>query len=71
MRKYQQLALLIISAFSVGILLLYKNENQRLKDVLHVVNIFGRTDEAVLKRLENSTNDDETPHMGPMPVWQV
>uniref|UniRef100_A0A1B0B209 Uncharacterized protein n=1 Tax=Glossina palpalis gambiensis TaxID=67801 RepID=A0A1B0B209_9MUSC len=46
MHKYQQLLLLIISCISVGILLMNKTENNRLKDVLHVINFFGRKDAA-------------------------
>uniref|UniRef100_A0A1B0C1V0 Uncharacterized protein n=1 Tax=Glossina palpalis gambiensis TaxID=67801 RepID=A0A1B0C1V0_9MUSC len=49
-RKYQQLLLLIISCISIGILLMYEIENNRLKDVLHV-NISIRT-----LRIGNATN---------------
>ncbi|SPP75698.1 uncharacterized protein LOC117578602 [Drosophila guanche] len=73
MRKYQQLVLLLISCLSVGILLMYKTENNRLKYVLKYVNFFGRSDVAVLRRLENGTKED-LPQLAlwrPMPVWQV
>ncbi|KAH8401961.1 hypothetical protein KR009_008921 [Drosophila setifemur] len=73
MRKYQQLVLLVISCLSVGILLMYKTENNRLKYVLKYVNFFGRSDAAVLRRLENGTKE-ELPQAGlwrPLPVWQV
>ncbi|XP_034651808.1 uncharacterized protein LOC117890834 [Drosophila subobscura] len=73
MRKYQQLVLLLISCLSVGILLMYKTENNRLKYVLKYVNFFGRSDVAVLRRLENGTKEDlpQVALWRPMPVWQV
>ncbi|XP_017090848.2 uncharacterized protein [Drosophila bipectinata] len=73
MRKYQQLVLLVISCLSVGILLMYKTENNRLKYVLKYVNFFGRNDAAVLRRLENGTKDDlpQAAMWRPLPVWQM
>ncbi|XP_017049937.1 uncharacterized protein LOC108094018 [Drosophila ficusphila] len=73
MRKYQQLVLLVISCLSVGILLMYKTENNRLKYVLKYVNFFGRNDAAVLRRLENGTKEEDPKALlgRPLPVWQV
>ncbi|XP_034475850.1 uncharacterized protein LOC117782872 [Drosophila innubila] len=77
MRKYQQLALLLISCFSVGILMMYKSENNRLKYVLKYVNFFGRNDAAVLRRLQNGTETEDeqqvlrTAFSKPLPVWQL
>jgi len=73
MRKYQQLVLLLISCLSVGILLMYKTENNRLKYVLKYVNFFGRNDAAVLRRLENGTKEDgpQAVLWRPLPVWQM
>ncbi|XP_017002363.3 uncharacterized protein [Drosophila takahashii] len=73
MRKYQQLVLLVISCLSVGILLMYRTENSRLKSVLKYVNFFGRNDAAVLRRLENGTKEDgpEAVLWRPLPVWQM
>lgn len=69
MRKYQQLFLVVISILSVGILLVYKSENNRLKYVLQVVNLFGRADtETALRHLENSTRLLSTEQL--LPVWQ-
>ncbi|EDW58793.1 uncharacterized protein [Drosophila virilis] len=77
MRKYQQLALLLISCFSIGVLLMYKSENNRLKYVLKYVNFFGRNDAAVLRRLQNGTAAEDLQHLSksafskPLPVWQL
>lgn len=77
MRKYQQLALLLISCFSVGVLMMYKSENNRLKYVLKYVNFFGRNDAAVLRRIQNSTTAEDEERQSkwvftkPLPVWQV
>lgn len=77
MRKYQQLALLLISCLSVGILMMYKSENNRLKYVLKYVNFFGRNDAAVLRRLQNGTGTEDEHHLlkaafsKPLPVWQL
>ncbi|EDW08156.1 uncharacterized protein LOC6578306 [Drosophila mojavensis] len=77
MRKYQQLALLLISCFSVGVLMMYKSENNRLKYVLRYVNFFGRNDAAVLRRIQNSTTAEDEERQSkwvftkPLPVWQV
>ncbi|TMW42414.1 hypothetical protein DOY81_012506, partial [Sarcophaga bullata] len=71
MRKYQQLLLLIISCVSVGVLFMYKTENNRLKDVLHVINFFGRNDAAILKKIENNaTMNYLVDYMHPLGVWQ-
>ncbi|XP_062129543.1 uncharacterized protein LOC133841209 [Drosophila sulfurigaster albostrigata] len=77
MRKYQQLALLLISCFSIGVLMMYKSENNRLKYVLKYVNFFGRNDAAVLRRLQNGTGIEDEDHLiksafsKPLPVWQL
>ncbi|XP_053687486.1 uncharacterized protein LOC128736987 [Sabethes cyaneus] len=72
MRKYQQLALVIISISCLAILLAYKSENNRLKYVLEVVNIFGRNDAASLIRIDNSSHSRPAPYDfdSPLPVWQ-
>lgn len=71
MRKYQQLLLLLISCISVGVLLMYKTENNRLKDVLHVINFFGRNDAAILKKIENNaTMNYLIDYLHPLAVWQ-
>lgn len=72
MRKYQQLALVLISISCIAILLVYKSENNRLKYVLEVVNIFGRSDAASLIRIDNSTRYRSVPYDfdSPLPVWQ-
>ncbi|XP_055704230.1 uncharacterized protein LOC129802447 [Phlebotomus papatasi] len=71
MRKYQQLALVIISLISVTVLLMYRNENSKLKYILEVVNFFGRTDAAALVRIENSTAFSHiSPDFStPLPMW--
>lgn len=72
MRKYQQLALVLISISCVAILLVYKSENNRLKYVLEVVNIFGRSDAASLIRIDNSSRYRSVPYDfdSPLPAWQ-
>ncbi|EAA09426.3 AGAP005120-PA [Anopheles gambiae str. PEST] len=72
MRKYQQLALVLLSVTCVVILLVYKSENNRLKYVLEVVNIFGRNDAASLIRIDNSTRLHSSPYDfdSPLPAWQ-
>ncbi|KAL1386041.1 hypothetical protein pipiens_001352 [Culex pipiens pipiens] len=73
MRKYQQLALVLISISCVAILLVYKSENNRLKYVLEVVNIFGRSDTASLIRIDNSSryrNSVPYDFDSPLPAWQ-
>lgn len=71
MRKYQQLILLLISCISVGVLFMYKTENNRLKDVLHVINFFGRNDAAILKKIENNaTMNYLVDYIHPLAVWQ-
>lgn len=72
MRKYQQLALVLVSISCIAILLVYKSENNRLKYVLEVVNIFGRSDTASLIRIDNSSRYRAVPYDfdSPLPVWQ-
>lgn len=57
MRKYQQLLLILISLISISILIIYKSENERLTNVLNVVNFFGQQqkDSSIVK-MENYTN---------------
>ncbi|GAB0098230.1 uncharacterized protein DMENIID0001_139410 [Sergentomyia squamirostris] len=71
MRKYQQLVLVVISIISVTVLLMYRNENSKLKYILEVVNFFGRTDAATLVRIENSTTFTHftTDFASPLPLW--
>lgn len=72
MRKYQQLLLLIVSAFSMVVLLSYKSENNRLKEILQMVNFFGRKDTTLMMRLESNNKDDDfNDIVYPMPVWQA
>ncbi|XP_052871962.1 uncharacterized protein LOC128277530 [Anopheles cruzii] len=72
MRKYQQLALVLLSITCVVILLVYKSENNRLKYVLEVVNIFGRNDAASLIRIDNSSRLHSLSYDldNPLPAWQ-
>lgn len=70
MRKYQQLCLVIISLISIIILILYRNENSRLKYVLEVVNFFGRNDVVILEHLDNQTKATNYYLSDPSPIWQ-
>ncbi|XP_075169955.1 uncharacterized protein LOC142241951 [Haematobia irritans] len=70
MRKYQQLALLLISCISVGILLMYKSENNHLKGVLQVINFFSRNDAAIMKRIETNSSIYLRDFTYPLAVWQ-
>jgi hypothetical protein len=70
MRKYQQLFLVVVSVISLVILLMYRTENNRLKNVLDVVNFFGRTDDAAVIRIENSSTSSIYDFSSPLPVWQ-
>lgn len=72
MRKYTQLGLVLLTAISVIILLVYRNEYRHLKYVLDVVNFIGRKDDFDLARLENRTNFMHSVYdfNSPMPVWQ-
>lgn len=58
MRKYQQLLLVLISLISVTVLIAYKSENERLNNVLNVVNFFGNRDSVNLNlvKIENYSN---------------
>ncbi|XP_059612929.1 uncharacterized protein LOC132259352 [Phlebotomus argentipes] len=71
MRKYQQLALVIISLISIMVLIMYRNENSKLRYILEVVNFFGRTDAAALVRIENSTTFSHiaADFATPLPMW--
>ncbi|XP_037897323.1 uncharacterized protein LOC119642294 [Glossina fuscipes] len=73
MHKYQQLLLLIIFCVSVICTLMYKTENNRLKDVLHVINFFGRKYAAILRRIDNINNSFHylVDFIHPLPVWQL
>jgi hypothetical protein len=57
MRKYQQLALALISLISVIVLIIYRSENERLNNVLNVINFFGpgQRDLSLIK-IENFSN---------------
>lgn len=69
MRKYQQLALVLISVFSIGILIVYKSENERLNNVLNVINFFGqRGDSLSLVKIENFSNFSYKFDY-PLPAW--
>lgn len=58
MRKYQQLLLIIVSIISVSVLIAYKSENERLNNVLTLVNFFGQRDSVNLNlvKIENVSN---------------
>ncbi|XP_011190646.2 uncharacterized protein LOC105217376 [Zeugodacus cucurbitae] len=73
MRKYHQLLLVIISCISIIVLLTYKSENSRLKDVLSAVHFFSRKDADELRLLNNFTAVDEDiiNFNRPLPVWQL
>lgn len=72
MRKYTQLCLVLITAASVAVLLVYRNEYKQLKYVLEVVNFISRKDEIALVRLENHTKyyGSEYEFDNPVPIWQ-
>lgn len=69
MRKYQQLSLLLVSVISVTILLMYKNQNRRL---LEVVNYFGKNDITAILPIENNTQILRSIYEfeKPLPMWQ-
>lgn len=73
MRKYHQLLLVIISCISIIVLLTYKSENSRLKDVLSAVHFFSRKDADELRLLNNFTaaEEDVIDFNRPLPVWQL
>uniref|UniRef100_W8BSX1 Glycosyltransferase family 92 protein n=1 Tax=Ceratitis capitata TaxID=7213 RepID=W8BSX1_CERCA len=72
MRKYQQLLLVLISCISIVVLLTYKSENSRLKDVLTAVHFFSRKDVEELRLITNFTASNEVniDFNRPLPVWQ-
>lgn len=73
MRKYTQLALVLITIISIIVLLMYRNEYKQLKYVLDVVNFIGRKDEISLIHLENQTNfyqESSYQFNEPLPIWQ-
>lgn len=72
MRKYTQLALVLLTIISITVLLMYRNEYRQLKYVLDVVNLIGRKDELDLGRLENRTNylHSQYDFGSPLPIWQ-
>lgn len=69
MRKYQQLILVVISIISVSILIVYKSENERLNNVLNVINFFGQKDSLNLIKVENYSNFSYRFDY-PLPLWQ-
>jgi len=71
MRKYQQLILFILTLISIGVLVMYKQENARLKYVIDVVNFFGKNDADAILLLENSSPISGVYDLGyPMASWQ-
>lgn len=68
MRKYQQLVLVLISIISVGILIVYRSENERLNNVLNVINFFGQRDSLSLVKIENYSNFTYK-YDYPLPSW--
>jgi hypothetical protein len=69
MRKYQQLILVLISVISVGVLIVYRSENERLNNVLNVINFFGQRDSLSLVKIENYSNFTYK-YDYPLPTWQ-
>lgn len=71
MRKYQQLVLVVIAIISFTVLCVYKFENNRLRDVLDVVNFFGRNDADIRIEADNYTfYTSQFNFETPLPVWQ-
>ena len=70
MRKYQQLILVLVSIISVAILVVYKSENERLNNVLNVVNFFGQRESINLNlvKIENYSNFTVKFDF-PLPTW--
>lgn len=70
MRKYQQLLLIVISIISVTVLIVYRSENERLNNVLNVINIFGQRDSINLNlvKIENFSNFTVKFDF-PLPTW--
>lgn len=68
MRKYQQLGLVLVSLISIGILIVYRSENERLNNVLSVINFFGQKDTLNLVKIENYSNFTYKFHY-PLPAW--
>lgn len=68
MKKYHQLILIITSIISVGLLLIYRHEYNRLRYVLEVFNFFGQPTDC---SLPDFLNVSSVPQMdwGPTPVW--
>lgn len=69
MRKYQQLGLVLVSLISIGILIVYRSENERLNNVLSVINFFGQQKDTLnLVKIENYSNFTYKFHY-PLPAW--
>ncbi|CAG9861823.1 unnamed protein product [Phyllotreta striolata] len=68
MKKYHQLILLIISAISLGLFLIYRHEYNRLHYVLEVFNFFGQPcNFSDLQTIDFTLRQHD---WGPPPVWQ-
>lgn len=70
MRKYQQLLLILVSIISVSVLIAYRSENERLNNVLNVINFFGQRDSVNLNlvKIENYSNFTYKFDF-PLPTW--
>lgn len=70
MRKYQQLLLVLISVISVTVLIVYRSENERLNNVLNVMNFFGQRESINLNlvKIENYSNFSVKFDF-PLPTW--
>ncbi|XP_063239020.1 uncharacterized protein LOC134540291 [Bacillus rossius redtenbacheri] len=71
MKKYYQLALVIISIVSVVSLLFYRHEYNRLRYVLEVLNFFGKPGQSISVTSECTTSfPDDASWTNPTPMWQ-
>ncbi|CAH0392511.1 unnamed protein product [Bemisia tabaci] len=75
MKKYRQLALILITTFSVGTLLMYRHEYLKLRYVLEVLNFFGSPQETFNSNcavLNETFLDQKQRHYrfsNPPPAW--
>nr|XP_023022330.1 uncharacterized protein LOC111510635 [Leptinotarsa decemlineata] len=68
MKKYHQLVLLIVSAISLSLFLVYRHEYNRLHYVLEVFNFFGQP--CNFSELQKADFVVEQHDWGPQPIWQ-
>jgi hypothetical protein len=70
MRKYQQLLLVLVSVISITVLIIYRSENERLNNVLNVVNFFSGQRDISLVKIENLNFSNFTYKLDyPLPSW--